>query len=166
MYFLLELIMFQLFYALSSWFQSSLFVLLDNVGFFSFSFALKYVSNDTPSSQKGLVTWNCCWWFSEFSFFPCEWEIDHFQVIMAVIDQIPPPTQAQKEEFGPKQFLLGSFYTAGIHDWSKIRFHSFMDLFRVLSYAISSTTPCCSLWLYIYIYIYISHTFPSLNTLL
>jgi hypothetical protein len=51
-----------------------------------------------------------------FPFFPCEWEIDHFQVIMAVIDQIPPPTQAQKEELGPKQFLLGSFYTAGIHD--------------------------------------------------
>jgi hypothetical protein len=36
--------------------------------------------------------------------FPCEWQIDHFQVIMAVIDQIPPRTQAQKEELDhPKQ---------------------------------------------------------------
>jgi hypothetical protein len=45
-----------------------------------------------------------------------------------------------------------------------------MDLFRALSYAISSTTPCCSLWFYIYICIYISLSYisihPSLNTLL
>jgi hypothetical protein len=59
---------------------------------------------------------DCCWWFSGFSFFLVSGEIDHFQVIMAVIDQIPPRTQAQKEELDPKQFLLGSFYTAGIHD--------------------------------------------------
>jgi hypothetical protein len=51
--------------------------------------------------------------------FPCEWEIDHFQVIMAVIDQIPPGTQAQHKKKNliiPSKFLLGSFYTAGIHD--------------------------------------------------
>jgi hypothetical protein len=90
--------------------------LLDNVGFSPFSFALKYVNNDNPSSQKGLATHGLLLVVLRVFLFPCEWEIHHFQVIMAVIDQIPPRTQAQKEELDPKQFLLGSFYTAGIHD--------------------------------------------------